>query len=67
MEQKKLKDLKNGEWFTLKPIEEPAPAQVWIRGDYDRSEKKYDAQNWNDMNRYRSLKGTTTVYTGFTF
>ena len=67
MEQKQLKDLKKNEWFTLKPYEEPRASQVWIKGEYDRSEKKYEATNWDDMNRWRSLKGTTTVYVGFTF
>ena len=67
MTQKKLKDLFNGEWFTLKPIEEPKGSQVWVRGEYDRYERKYDASNWDDINRFRKLKGDTLVYTGFTF
>ena len=39
MEQKLLKDLKKGEFFTKMPIEEPKETQVLIRGDYDRGEK----------------------------
>ena len=38
----KLKELKQGDWFTLKPIEAPKESQVYIRGEYDRTEKKYD-------------------------
>lgn len=64
---KQLKDLKKGELFTLKPIDCPAMSQVWIRDDYDRSERKYDAVNYGDICRTRMLKGTTTVYTDFTF
>ena len=40
MEQKLLKDVKKGEFFTKKPIEEPKETQVFIRGDYDRGERK---------------------------
>ena len=37
----KLKDLKQGEWFTRKPIEKPTEKQVFIRRDYIRQDKKY--------------------------
>lgn len=36
----KLKDIKKGEYFTLKPIAEPKESQVYIKEEYDRSEKK---------------------------
>ena len=36
----KIKELKKGEFFTLKPTNEPKENQVFIRGDYDRSMKK---------------------------
>lgn len=64
---KQLKDLKKGEYFTLKPIEEPTEKQVYIRGDYDKSERKYDCGRFDDISYSRLLKGTTTVYTEFTF
>lgn len=67
MEEKKLKDLKRGEWFTLKPITEPKESQVYIRGEYDRESKKYGCQKFSDINAERFIKGNTTVYTGFTF
>lgn len=63
----KLKELKKGAWFTLKPIPSPAPSQVWIRGDYDRTEKRYSAINWEDMNRERLLSGDREVFVDFTF
>lgn len=63
----KLSELKKGEWFTLKSIAEPKPSQVWIRGEYDRTEKRYSAINWEDMNRERFLSGDREVFTDFTF
>lgn len=63
----KLKELKQGDWFTLKPIEEPKASQVYIRGEYDRTEKKYDCGKFSDISYSRMLKGDTEVYTDFTF
>ena len=63
----KLKELKKGEWFTLKPIENPTEHQVYVKGDYDRANKKYSVTHWDDINSERFLKGDITVYTGFTF
>ena len=62
-----LKELKKGDWFTLKPIAEPKESQVYIRGDYERSDKKYSCSKWSDINYERFLKGTTKVYTDFIF
>ena len=64
---KMLKELKNGEWFTLKPIKNPTDKQVFIRGDYCREEKKYCCGRFDDISYSRLLKGTTAVYTDFTF
>ena len=62
-----LKDLKRGEWFTLKPISEPKASQVYIREEYDRSAKKYCVGKFEDISYSRLLSGTTPVYTEFTF
>ena len=67
MEQKLLKDLKKGEFFTKKLIEEPKETQVFIRGEYDKSEKKYEITRFSDFCDTAYLKGTTKVCTGFTF
>lgn len=64
---KKLKDLKKGEYFTLKPIAFPAESQVYVRDEYDRSEKKYWVYKWSDVNAGRFMKGTKEVFTDFTF
>ena len=67
MEEKLLKDVKKGEFFTKKPIEEPKKTQVFIRGDYDKSEKKYEISRFSDFCDTAYHKGTAKVDTGFTF
>ena len=62
-----VKELKKGDFFTLKPIAEPKESQVFIRGDYDRTEKKYECTRFDDINRWRLLKPSTVVYTDFIF
>lgn len=64
---KKLKELKYGEYFILKDIPEPKESQVYIRGEYDRSSKKYLCGKFVDISYSRLLSGETTVYTEFTF
>ena len=62
-----IKDLKKGEYFTLKPYSEPTENQVYVRGEYDRSERKYECGKFSDISYSRLLKGNTVVYTDFTF
>lgn len=62
-----LKDLKKGDYFTLKPIEYPTEKQVFVRGEYSRESKKYNVVHFDDINHERLLKGETTVYTDFIF
>lgn len=62
-----LKDLKIGEYFTLKPIENPTEKQVFIRGEYDRTEKKYECGRFDDISYTCYLSGKTEVYTDFIF
>lgn len=64
---KQLKDLKNGELFTLKPIAFPLERQVFMRGEYDRSAKRYECGRYDDICYSRLLKDTTIVYTDFVF
>ena len=62
-----IKDLKRGDFFTKKPIEYPTESQVWVRGEYDRSSKKYECHRWDDVNHTSYLKATTQVYTDLIF
>lgn len=63
----KIKDLKQGELFTLKEIAEPFDYHVWVRGYYDRSEKAYICHNFGDVNKFRSFKADRNVFTAFMF
>ena len=63
----KLKDLKPGAFFTRKPIDAPKESQVYVRGAYDRTLKKYECTKWNDTSKSINLKGETEVYTYFIF
>ena len=67
MEAKTVRELKHGEWFTLKPIDEPKESQVFIRCDYDRSSRKFWGQRWSDFCDGRYFSGDRIVYVGFTF
>lgn len=62
-----LKNVKPGEYFTLKPVEEPTEKLVYIREGYDRSTKKYGYSKFTDCNSYNERKGDTVVYIDFTF
>lgn len=62
-----IKKVKEGDYFTLKPIPEPKESQVWVKGGYDRSYKEYDAYKYSDVNSYRGFKANKKVYVGFTF
>ncbi|MBR0340959.1 MAG: hypothetical protein IJH64_01645 [Oscillospiraceae bacterium] len=62
-----VKQLKRGEWFTLKPIENPTESQVYIRGDYIRETKRYECQLFDDISAFRYFKGDKEVFTEFTF
>ena len=63
----KLKDLKKGDWFTLKNISEPKDNQVWIKNKYNRSSKKHLCIRWSDISDSREISGDKEVYTNFTF
>lgn len=68
MKQVLLKELKKGEFFTLKNYGEyPEDARVYVRGEYDRSGKKYSCYKFNDIWNETFKKGTTKVFTDFTF
>ena len=59
---KAVRQLKYGEYFTLREIEDPTEAQVWIRDEYDREEKAYLCYNFADTSKWRYLQGSKQVY-----
>ena len=63
----KVKELRKGDFFTKKPLADPKESQVWIRGEYDRSAKKYECQRFDDASEFCYLPGDKDVYIDFTF
>lgn len=63
----KIKDIKQGDFFTKSPIEHPKEYQVWIRGAYDREQKRYECTRFGDICAICYLPGDREVYTEFTF
>lgn len=63
----KLKDLKKGEYFTIKPIDYPKESQVWVKDEYDRIERKYCCIRFDDISESRLYAGNKEVYIDFTF
>lgn len=59
-----LKTLKRGDFFKLSAT---ASAPVWVKGDYDRTSRKYSCHRWDDSNDSRLMKGDRTVFIGFSF
>ncbi len=62
-----IRDLKQGDYFTLKPIEEPTMNQVYVREHYDRSTKMFCAHKFSDICYERFFKPTTIVYVDIYF
>lgn len=64
---KPIRQLKRGEFFTLKPTDNPAESQVYVRGDYIRGENRYECGKFSDISYTRMFAGSKMVYTEFTF
>lgn len=64
---KAIEQLKKGELFTRKPIDNPKDTQVFSADGYCRSSKKYCGQRYSDISDWIYLKKGTKVYTDFTF
>ena len=60
---RKLSDLKHGEFFKRKAD----ARKTYRKGDYDRSERKYEAMDEDDISRSIYLKGDVLVYVGFDY
>lgn len=58
-----IKDLKPGTFFKTSPKSKI----VYIRGAYDRSEKKYECQRFDDISVCIYCAGSRAAYTDFTF
>lgn len=59
--------LKKGDLFTVKPIEQPKDSQVWVRGEYDHRQKKFECYCYGDVNKFRYISPGKDVYVDFIF
>lgn len=71
-----LRNVKKGDYFTLTnkvkfvddvPYSEVQSKYVYVKGEYDRSIKKYEVCKFDDICNYRFLKGDRIVYVDFIF
>lgn len=58
-----IKSLKKGDFFKLKE----SANRVYVRGEYDRSSRKYACFAFDDVCYERMFKGEKLVCVGFTF
>lgn len=58
----KISELKKGDFFKLSEN-----GCVYVRGDYDRSSKKYECYKFDDVNSFRYLKGSKDIISDFIF
>ena len=63
----KIKDLKPGTFFTLRENPHPTESQVYIRKEYDRTERKYWCQKFADISDGKYLPGDREVFTEIYF
>lgn len=64
MKRIELRKVKPGEFFRLASSDS---APVWVRGEYDRSERKYECSRFDDVNHWSYFQGSRLVYVGFDF
>ena len=60
---KKLKEIPKGEFFKR----QPNAKKVYIKGEYDRTEKDYSCINAEDINNEIFIKGDKNIYIGFDY
>lgn len=63
----KIKDLKKGEYFKTINAKGVVSVCVYVRGDYERSSRRYSAVKFEDVNNERFFKPEQEVTTEFEF
>ncbi len=58
-----LRNVVKGDFFRRKSDS----VKTYTRGDYVRSEKRFECNDEDDISRALYLKGSTTVWVGFTY
>ena len=59
MQKIELRKLGRGDLFRLAGNED---APVWVRDEYDRSERKYLCYKWDDVNHWTYMRSVRSVY-----
>lgn len=59
---KKISELKKGDFFKLSEN-----GWLYVRGDYDRSSKRYECYEIDDVNGCRYLEGSKDIISVFIF
>lgn len=67
MIQTTIRELKKGDYFTFRAIEEPKERQVYVRSHYDRSSKQFAYYKFSDVNCEHFTNGNRIVFTDFIF
>ena len=64
MEQMTIKAIPKGEFIKLKDSD---TSPVWVRGEYDRASRTYSIYKFDDVNQEAFVRGSRSVFVGFTF
>jgi hypothetical protein len=64
MDQKSIKRLKVGDFFKF---QETYSSPVWVRGEYDQAEGRFECHKFDDVNHSKYFSGFRIIFTGFTF
>lgn len=59
MQKIELRKLGRGDLFRLAGNEDDP---VWVRDEYDRSERKYLCYKWDDVNHWTYMRSVRAVY-----
>ena len=59
MQKIELRKLGSGDLFRLAGNDD---APVWVRDEYDRSERKYLCYKWDDVNHWSYMRSSRGVY-----
>ena len=59
MQKIELRKLGRGDLFRLAGNDD---APVWVRYEYDRSERKYLCYKWDDVNHWTYMRSVRAVY-----
>lgn len=50
-----IRNVKRGDYFTLKDLDDPAESQVWVRDEWDRKAARYLAHRFHGCEQRAEL------------